>query len=117
MPTKTRRSITDEFKQEDVSLLETSGRLLTQVAEALGVQPSMLRNWRDGRRGAAGSPTLMSSVVRSVSTAPAEQAEIRRLQKERARAQMERAISWGGRRASAPKTSPRRRADRRLCRV
>ena len=46
MATKTRRLFTDEFKQEAVSLLGASGRPLTQVAVELGVQPSMLRNWR-----------------------------------------------------------------------
>jgi transposase len=42
---KTRR----EFKQEAVALLRPSGRPLTQVAGELGIQPSMLRSWRDGR--------------------------------------------------------------------
>jgi transposase-like protein len=49
MATKTRRLFTDEFKQEAVSLLGASGRQLTQVAVELGVQPSMLRNWRLSR--------------------------------------------------------------------
>ncbi len=53
-----------KFMQEAVSLLETSGRPLTQVAVELGVQPSMLRKGRDGRRGAVGSPTPTSNVVR-----------------------------------------------------
>ena len=42
MATKIRRSFTDEFKQEAVSLLASSGRPLTQVARELGIQPSML---------------------------------------------------------------------------
>src|SRR5215469_8888457 len=41
MATKVRRSFTDEFKQEAVSLLASSGRPLTQVARELGIQPSM----------------------------------------------------------------------------
>ena len=59
----TRRSFTDEFKREAVSLLASSGRPLTQVAMELGVQPSMLRSWRGTVNGiapqvagAAGSP-------------------------------------------------------------
>ena len=36
MTTKTRRAFTDEFKREAVSLLEGSGRPLTQVATELG---------------------------------------------------------------------------------
>jgi Transposase len=46
MKTTTRRSFTDEFKQEAVSLLASSGRPLTQIATKLGIQPSMLRSWR-----------------------------------------------------------------------
>ena len=46
MTTKTRRAFTEEFKREAVSLLEGSGRPLTQVATELGIQPSMLRAWR-----------------------------------------------------------------------
>jgi transposase len=44
--TTTRRSFTDEFKREAVSLLASSGRPLTQVATELDIQPSMLRSWR-----------------------------------------------------------------------
>jgi transposase-like protein len=45
--TKARRSFTDEFKREAVALLQTSGRPLIQIASELGIQRSMLRNWRD----------------------------------------------------------------------
>jgi transposase-like protein len=47
MATTTRRAFTDEVKREAVSLLEGSGRPLTQVAVELGIQPSMLRSWRE----------------------------------------------------------------------
>jgi transposase len=87
----TRRSFTDEFKREAVSLLASSGRPLTQVATELGIQPSMLRSWRGMVKGTAsqmaataGSPATMA--------ASAEQAEIRRLRRELERAQMERDI-------------------------
>ncbi|QNT70393.1 transposase [Defluviicoccus vanus] len=43
---KPRQSFTDEFKREAVALLASSGRPLMQIAEELGVQPSMLRRWR-----------------------------------------------------------------------
>ena len=88
----TRRAFTDEFKREAVSLLEGSGRPLTQVAMELGIQPSMLRAWRGRPSLAAGSA---SAPARAGDTTPApapEQAEIRRLQKELDRAQMERDI-------------------------
>ncbi len=90
--TKTRRTFTDEFKREAVSLLEASGRPLMQVASELGVQPSMLRNWRAALHGAGASA---ASAARPGAAAPApsaEQAEIRRLRKEFGRAQMERDI-------------------------
>ena len=45
MQTTTKRSFTDEFKREAVSLLASSDRPLTQVAIELGIQPSMLRSW------------------------------------------------------------------------
>jgi transposase len=89
--TTTRRSFTDEFKREAVSLLASSGRPLTQIAVELGIQPSMLRSWRgtvDGRRVA--SATGSASV--SAAALSAEQAEIRSLRRELERAQMERDI-------------------------
>ncbi len=46
--TKVRRSFTDEFKREAVALLQRSGRPLMQIAGELGLQPSMLRKWRNG---------------------------------------------------------------------
>ena len=54
MTTKTRREFTDEFKHEAVSLLESSGRPLTQVATELGIQPSMLRAWGGRARTSPG---------------------------------------------------------------
>jgi transposase len=45
-----RRSFADEFKREAVSLLTSSGRPVTQVARELGIQPSMLRHWRDDQQ-------------------------------------------------------------------
>jgi len=94
MTTTTRRAFTDEFKHEAVSLLEGSGRPLTQVAMELGIQPSMLRSWRGRQRAGMGS-ALTGSLGRSgamPSMLSTEQAEIRRLGKELERAQMERDI-------------------------
>ncbi len=94
--TKTRRTFTDEFKREAVSLLEGSGRPLEQVARELGLQPSVLRNWRRVARGepprsrsGAAAPPAAPSVA-----SPAEQAgEIARLRRELERARQERDIS------------------------
>jgi len=46
-----RRHFTDEFKQESVALLASSGRSLGQIAGELGISPSMLRNWRNAATG------------------------------------------------------------------
>jgi transposase len=101
MATKTRRSFTDEFRREAVSLLEASGRPLTQVAVELGIQPSMLRNWRDGRSGTH-PPTPAGGAGRPAGTPSAEQAEIRRLQKELARADGARRFKKGPRHLLGP---------------
>ena len=92
MITKTRRAFTDEFKREAVSLLEGSGRPLTQVATELGIQPSMLRAWRGKGTLAAGLVSLPTRPATGTAVPSAEQAEIRRLRKELDRAQMERDI-------------------------
>lgn len=87
----TRRSFTDEFKREAVSLLASSGRPLTQVAMELGVQPSMLRSWRGTVNGIA-SPVAGAAGSPAAVAASAEQSEIRRLRRDLERAQMERDI-------------------------
>jgi transposase len=50
---KTRREFTPEFKREAVALLESSGRPQMQIAAELGIQPSMLRQWRATLNGVA----------------------------------------------------------------
>ena len=87
---KTRREFTDEFKREAVALLRDSGRPLAQVASELGLEPSVLRRWRS----LANQAGQAASAVRpgTVAALSAEQAEIRRLQKEPERAQMERGL-------------------------
>src|SRR5207249_2734491 len=45
-----RRHFTDEFKQEAIALLVSSGRPLSQIASELGISPSML-HWRNGSGG------------------------------------------------------------------
>jgi transposase len=54
--TKTRRAFTPDFKREAVALLKSSNRPLIQVAAELGIQPSMLRNWRAMESGAVPRP-------------------------------------------------------------
>ena len=62
--TKTRRTFTDEFKQEAVALLESSGRPLMQVAAELGIQPSMLRSWRAAAHGATPRTATATTLTR-----------------------------------------------------
>ena len=90
MTSKTRREFTEEFKREAVLLLESSGRPLMQVAKEFGIHPSMLRNWRVRGHGSAGAEAAVTGKI--LLPASPEQAEIRRLQKELERAQMERDI-------------------------
>jgi transposase len=89
--TTTRRTFTDEFKREAVVLLASSGRPLTQVAAELGIQPSMLRSWRGAVNGGA-KPMASAAGCFAAAAPSAEQAEIRRLQRELERTQMERDI-------------------------
>ena len=60
---KTRREFTPEFKREAVALLESSGRSQMQIAAELGIQPSMLRQWRTVLMGSSRSarPTVACS--------------------------------------------------------
>ncbi len=95
MATKARREFTPEFKREAVALLESSGRPQMQIAAELGIQPSMLRNWRavltgEAPRSRAAAPAAQPS---SPVASPAEQAaEIARLRRELERARTERDI-------------------------
>jgi transposase len=92
--TKSRRNFTDEFKREAVVLLRTSGRPLMQIANELGIAPSMLRNWRN----AAGVPAGASSLPEKQAMPPLaggpddRSAEITRLRREVERLRMERDI-------------------------
>ena len=81
-----RRQYTDEFKREAVALLASSGRPLLQIANELGISPSMLRNWRNGSGGRHPIPAAAPHSV------PDPAAEISRLRRENDRLRMERDI-------------------------
>ena len=93
---KTRREFTAEFKREAVALLESSGRPRMQIAAELGIQPSMLRNWRAASNGAVSRPrpgALSGSIAASPIASPSDQAaEIARLRRELDRTRMERDV-------------------------
>jgi transposase len=89
--TTTRRSFTDEFKREAVSLLASSGRPLTQIATELGIQPSMLRGWRSSANGQP-KAGLAEQGHRPAAAPSADILEIRRLRRDLKRVQIERDI-------------------------
>jgi transposase len=90
---KTRREFTTEFKREAVALLESSGRSQMQVAAELGIQPSMLRQWRTALSEVSPRPRPAGSSPTSPIASPADQAaEIARLRRELDRTRMERDV-------------------------
>ena len=88
------RHFTDEFKREAVVLLQTSGRPLIQIARELGIQPSILRNWRKAVGGPAGAslPPKMQAMPAQAGNPGEQSAEITRLKREVERLRMERDI-------------------------
>lgn len=56
MASTMKRRFTDEFKREAVALWDTSGRLQTEVANELGIMPTMLRRWQRMFRRASFRP-------------------------------------------------------------
>ena len=93
---KTRREFTPEFKREAVALLESSGRPQMRVAAELGIQPSMLRQWRATSNGMTARPrpgASPASIPASPVASPSDQAaEIARLRRELDRTRMERDV-------------------------
>ena len=92
----TRQEVTPEFKREAVAVLESSGRPQMEVAAELGIQPSMLRQWRATLNGASPGPRsagLMGASPPSPVASPSDQAaEIGRLRQELDRTRMERNV-------------------------
>jgi transposase len=85
-----RRQFTDEFKQEAVALLASSGRPLLQIASELGISPSMLRNWRNRSEERHARSALRP--IPAPHSAPDPASEISRLRRENDRLRMERDI-------------------------
>ena len=81
---KTRPPFDDDFRQEAVKLLLSSGRPLQRVAAELGVSANSLRTWRDRALGKGRGAEAASTESTGRSGAPlADPAvEIRRLQRE-----------------------------------
>src|SRR3546814_18501029 len=84
--TKTGREVQPDLKREGGAFRERRGRPQMQIASELGIQPSMLRNWRSVINGGAPRSRAASSVPAAASApvaSPADQAaEIARLRRE-----------------------------------
>jgi transposase len=88
-----RRQYTEEFKQEAVGLLASSGRPLSQIAQELGIAASRLRAWRNkGDLGHAGSPRRPNTHAVIPHAGADLVAENARLRRENERLRMEREI-------------------------
>ncbi len=87
-----RRQLPDEFKREAVGLLASSGRPLLQIANELGISPSMLRNWRNGSGGRDAGSARHPIPASAPHSAPDPAAEISRLRRENDRLRTERDI-------------------------
>jgi transposase len=92
--TKTRREFTPEFKREAITLLESSGRPQMQIAAELGIQPSMLRQWRAALNGAMPRPGASpnSVLARPIASLSDQAAEIAKLRRELDRTRLERDV-------------------------
>jgi transposase len=78
------RNYTNDFRQEAVNLLLSSGRTIKQVASELGIAADTLRTWRNRAicNGAAAKAAPAQPAGRSGGPVADAVAEIRRLQRE-----------------------------------
>lgn len=80
MSRRARRSFSESYKAEAVSLVEKSGKSIGQVAKELDLTETSLRQWVEhARKGAPAVPLALS-----------ERAELEQLRKENHRLKMER---------------------------
>ena len=83
---RSRRSYPLEFKQEAVSLVLKQGCSVAEAARRLGVEPQLLRNWKQLAEANAGE------LAGSARQPTAIEAELTRLRAENERLRMERDI-------------------------
>ena len=93
MQGRPRRSFTDDYKQQAVDLVASSGRSIGAVAKELGLRDSVLRRWVE-QRGVSREPTAATWRPTTQAAAPSADhaAELARLQQENERLRMERDI-------------------------
>jgi transposase len=73
-----RRKFSKQFKRDAVSLIETSGKNLSQVARELGVRSGLLSSWRE-----------LVEAERKNGLGTNEQEELKRLRRDNDRLKME----------------------------
>jgi len=93
MEGRRRRSFSQEYKQQAVDLVASSGRSVTSVANELGLRDSVLRRWVENL-GVGHEPTaaLRRPITQAALPSADQAAEIARLQRENERLRMERDI-------------------------
>jgi transposase len=93
MQASKRRSFTDDYKQQAVDLVASSGRSIGAVAKELGLRDSVLRRWVE-QRGIGRQPGAASRRPTTQAALPSadQAAEISRVQQEVDRLRMERDI-------------------------
>jgi transposase len=92
MEGRRRRSFTQEYKQQAVELVASSGRTVTAVANELGLRDSVLRRWVEQLGGGHGTAATRRPMTQAALPSADQAAEIARLQRENERLRMERDI-------------------------
>ena len=78
-----RRSFSEEFKRDAVSLVTNQGYSLAEAARSLGLHPNLIRNWKQKFMSENNGQSVLSED---------EKAELKRLREENRKLRMERDI-------------------------
>lgn len=82
-PQRVRRTFTDEFKRDAVSLVTEQGYSLAEACRSLDLHPNLVRKWKQ---------KIMSQEKPSRQLSDEEKAELKRLREENRKLRMERDI-------------------------
>ena len=80
---RVRRSFSEEFKRDAVSLVTDQGYSLAEAARSLGLHPNLIRNWKQKFMSESNDQAVLSED---------EKAELKRLREEVRKLRMERDI-------------------------
>ena len=81
--TRVRRTFTEEFKRDAVSLVTDQGYTLSAAARSLGLSPNLIRNWKQKFMSENNGQAVLSED---------QEAELKRLRAENRKLKMERDI-------------------------